>query len=511
MRGRIASNVVWNWVGMAVTVLTGFVVAPYLVTRLGDTTYGLWILIASVSGYFGLLDLGVRGSVGRYVAFYRARDEHEEVNRSLSTSLMILTGVAVLALLATLLVLQVFFRIFEVPPEHIPVARTAILIIGINLALTFPITVFDGVLWGFERFDLLNMVDIPTALLRTGLTFALVHGPEDIAALAWITLITTTGNELVKGVMSFAIERRLRVSVGRFSLVHLKQLYGYGFWQFLLQIARQTGMQVGPLIVGVVVSVAAVTPFSIASRVLQYAGGFMVAATGVMTPLATALHARSERAREQQMFLDGGKWCTAFALLMVWGLLMLGRPFMALWVGADIADDAIPVLVVLMLGEALAMSQWLTFSMLLGKAKHRALAIASVAEGALAGVGGAIAAYYWGMVGVGIAFGSAAMLCRGVFQVVYGSRLMEVSLTRYLLHSLAVPAVVALPPCGILAAVVWFHEPQNWGELAAYSVGFAGIYVLNAYLLLWRGRQADDALEEGTVQWIGQEVEKVHG
>jgi len=114
-------------------------------------------------------------------------------------------------------------------------------------------------------------------------------------------------------------------------------------------------------------------------------------------------------------------------------------------------------------------------------------------------------------VGVGIAFGSAAMLCRGVFQVVYGSRLMEVSLTRYLLHSLAVPAVVALPPCGILAAVVWFHEPQNWGELAAYSVGFAGIYVLNAYLLLWRGRQAADALEEGTVQWIGQEVEKVHG
>ncbi len=49
MRHRLAGNVIWNWAGLSVTVLTGFVLAPYLVHHLGDTVYGLWILIASMS------------------------------------------------------------------------------------------------------------------------------------------------------------------------------------------------------------------------------------------------------------------------------------------------------------------------------------------------------------------------------------------------------------------------------------------------------------------------------
>lgn len=50
---------VWNIAGMAVGILAGFVVAPFLVRRLGETSYGLWIPIGSLTGYFGLLDLGV--------------------------------------------------------------------------------------------------------------------------------------------------------------------------------------------------------------------------------------------------------------------------------------------------------------------------------------------------------------------------------------------------------------------------------------------------------------------
>ena len=67
--------------------IAGFVVAPLLVRRLGTTGYGLWIVIGSLSGYFGLLDLGLRGSVGRQLAFHRARSDHEATNRTLSSAL----------------------------------------------------------------------------------------------------------------------------------------------------------------------------------------------------------------------------------------------------------------------------------------------------------------------------------------------------------------------------------------------------------------------------------------
>src|SRR5438445_228829 len=184
----VARNVIWNWAGMVVGLAVGVVVMPFLIHRLGQETYGLWILVGSLTNYFGLLDLGVRGSVGRYVAFYRAKDDREGVNRTLSTATVILSGVAVLAFLGTLILQLVFFEPFAVSADQVVSVRWALFIVGVNLALTFPLSVFDGTLWAFQRFDVLNRIDIPVHLVRLGLTYYWVGSGGGLVALAWITL-----------------------------------------------------------------------------------------------------------------------------------------------------------------------------------------------------------------------------------------------------------------------------------------------------------------------------------
>lgn len=508
MSGRVAGNVVWNWSGALVFLLAGFVVAPYLVHRLGDTVYGLWILIASMTGYFGLLDLGVRGSVGRYVAFYLARGDRENLNALLSTAVTLLCAVGMVAMAATVVVAIMFFRLFEVPPEHAQATQWAIVIVGLNLAMTFPISAFDGVLWGQERFDLINAIDIPTAMVRTAITFWLIRGPDDILMLAWLTLAMTLANESAKCIVAFRIDPQMRLSVRRFARRHAAELYGYGLWQFLRQIARQTVGQIGPLIIGAVLSVAAVTPYSVASRLIAYAGDFLVAATGVLTPLATALHARDEAERERRLFINGGKWCTVFATFCGLGLLGLGRPLLVLWMGEDLAKASIWVLVVLTLGELLAMSQWLTYSILLGKARHRAIAIASILEGVLAGVGGYFAARFWGTIGVCAAFAIAAFIFRGAFQIVYACRVLREPLGQYLLQAIARPMAFSLIPAALLAAALYWHTPASWLELFTYGIGFALVYAvtvappLGALAHLPSRRQTDESVPAARVEAI---------
>src|SRR5262249_49556845 len=73
-RRAVVRNAVWNCSGLIISMLVGFFIAPFLIHRLGDSTYGLWIIIGSLTSYFGVLDLGVRGSVGRNVALFRERN-----------------------------------------------------------------------------------------------------------------------------------------------------------------------------------------------------------------------------------------------------------------------------------------------------------------------------------------------------------------------------------------------------------------------------------------------------
>ena len=509
MRRRLAGNVIWNWSGMVATMLTGFVVAPYLLHHLNTAVYGIWILIASMSGYFGLLDLGVRGSVGRYIAYYRARNEQHQINATLSTAITILSGVALLTLLATWVVLAVFFHLFEVPPEYVATTRLAIIIMGVNLAITFPVSVFDGVLWGYERFDLINIIDIPTAIARMVLTFWLVKGPQDILLLAWITLGYTVANELVKMLLCFRLDRQLRVNVKLFDRKQAQQLYGYGLWQFLLQISRQIGGQVGPLIVGGVIGVATVTPFAFASRLIAYASQFMVAATGVLTPLATVLHAQADGEGERRLFMEGGKWCTAFATYITLGMLLLGGPLLHLWVrDPTVASEAAAILMVVTLGEMLAMSQWLTYSIILGKARHRALALASLVEGIIAVAGGALAASRWGVMGVAVVFAAAAFACRGVFQVVYSCGVVQVGVLRYVMQAVLWPMAVGMIPGAILAGMIWWHMPQRWSELAGYGVGFSLLFWGSTLWLLGAAKYLPARTAERRNDAV---MEKIHG
>jgi len=67
-----------------------------MVRHLGNSGYGVWALTMSVTGYLGLLDLGVRGAVTRFVAKFHARAEDENASRVLSSGLAIFVSVAVL-------------------------------------------------------------------------------------------------------------------------------------------------------------------------------------------------------------------------------------------------------------------------------------------------------------------------------------------------------------------------------------------------------------------------------
>ena len=71
--------------------------------------------------------------------------------------------------------------------------RLALALVGLNLALWLPLNVFDATLWAYQRFDLINIIEIISVAIRTTLTFALIGNGYGIVTLAWLNLITLAG------------------------------------------------------------------------------------------------------------------------------------------------------------------------------------------------------------------------------------------------------------------------------------------------------------------------------
>jgi O-antigen/teichoic acid export membrane protein len=486
---RIARNVVSNWAGMAVTLLAGLVLLPFLVRRLGQTDYGLWILISSFTGYFGLLDLGIRSSVGREIAVQRAKGSQDGVNAIVSTALAFLSAAGLVALLASAgfaLVVEHVFR--EVPPEAVPDCRLALVLIGLNLALWLPLSVFDSMLWARQHFGLLNATEIGTTLVRTGLTFYCVANGGGLVALAVINLVSLAGAQGARGALVLGLDRRgLCVGPSRITREAARCLFGFGVWNFLMQVARLINGQLGTFLIGALMNVALVTPFSIAARLIGYAREFLAASTAVLTPVAVTLHAEEDEARQRRLFLEGGKYCLVLTTFIVTVLLVLGQSVLALWVGPRLAS-ASDLVVLLTLGEALPMAQWVSFSVILGKGGHRRLAFYSLAENLAALPLALLLAGPWGLAGVCVAFAVPAALFRGLLQLLYACGLVGVSPGEYVRRALVPVLAVAAGPALGLVVLAWWRPVDGWAALVGYTAGYGVAHLLACGLLVGYGR-----------------------
>jgi O-antigen/teichoic acid export membrane protein len=478
-------NAVWNWAGMLVNTLIGFAIAPFLIHRLGDTTYGLWLAIASLTGYFGFLDFGVSGSVGRNVALFRSRGDIVGLNSTVSTAFIYLCGAAALSVLMTLSMMYIFFMLIDISPAQLGAARWAIAIVGLNFALMLPLQTFDGVLWAYQRFDLQNAVDIPVGMIRAGLTFWMVGSGGDLLALAFITLATTLVGVGIKTMLAVHVEPKLCI---RFSYINRQSanvVFSYGIWYFLFSTIKTTAPSIMLMIIGNSMGPSKITPFSVATRLLDYANGFLIAGTGVLTPVATDMHARDKLQHQRELLLKGGCACLLLAGLLASTLVIFGRPFIRLWVGPSL-EHAYSLLLVLTAGELLYMSQHVTYSVILANGRLQILAWCSLVELVASTSVALLVAPSYGLFGICVAAALSKAVCRGICPALYACHAIGVRVVDYIVRAVLPAIAIAAGPMLLFGLVRNIWTPNDWLELLIAAGAYAALYTVVASVgLFW--------------------------
>jgi len=476
-RDKLAWNMAANTAGVVVNMLTGLLVMPFLIQEIGASTYGLWSLIGSLTGYLGVLDFGVRPAVGRLIAGYRARGELEQINIVSSTAAALLSAVGVIVLLATALAINLFPLIFTVPPERASDVNTSLMLVGLTVAVSFPSSVIDGFLWGYERFDVLSAIDAATVLLRTVLIFCFVRDAAPLATLASIVFAVSLFSAVLKGFICFRVERGFRVSLRHCRKSKVREIYSYGSWMSLITWSKSLTPQIVLAIIGHALGTAAVTSFAVGRQLVTYSDIFTNAATQVMAPRAIAAHAIQAIDTQRRLLLKGSEFALALTLYFAGGLVCLGLPFIHRWQHGS-QDGSYRLMVVLLLGQLLPMSQWLTYSILVGSNRHRLVGALAVGELVAAASLSAICVRFSGLLGVCMAVACAGFFTRGVLQMVAGCRLLNVRVGAYARLVFGPIIFAAIPSILALWASTYLIAPRTFLTIGMLGAGYTVLFAL---------------------------------
>jgi O-antigen/teichoic acid export membrane protein len=329
-----ARNLGANWIGHIANLAVAFVMSPFVVHSLGDARYGVWTLLTSLTGYLGLVDIGVRGGTGRYVNYYLGRDEENEVSNVVSTSLLFYGLVSVLVLAASAGLAFFFEDIFpRIQPEYVQEAQWVLLLLGLNVWVGFFSSTFSQLLLAAERFDLQMVSDTAVLVVRTAATVWVLISGRGLVELALVQVASgVLGCFLTLG---FARWKGPRVHVNpcHFRWRSFKEVFGFGLWAFLGNASVQLGLYASSAIIGMFIGSAEITLYSIGGMLVGYGGNFIGRITDVMVPDIMKAGGRGDCSDLRRLMGQGTRATMFVAVPVLVGFMILGAEFIRVWMG----------------------------------------------------------------------------------------------------------------------------------------------------------------------------------
>lgn len=338
-------NVALNVGGIAVPVLAGVLTIPPMVRLLGEEGFATLALGWTVVGYFSMLDLGL----GKALTMRIARDAGERpqaVAGLARTGRRLMLG---LGLVWTVLLLALFPLVRSYWPvlsaqTASPALAWALLVLCIPFTLWFANS--GSLLEARSRFVDVNVVRIPMGIGTYGAPLLAALYTRDIA---WIFGSLLATRVLASFLLAWPVRGEFAQDGSQAPAADLRGLLKFGGWMTVSHIVGPVLVNFDRFAIAAIVSVAAVTHYTVPFDVLTRLPLFPMAVMSVLFPLFVQAQVGADT--------DPTTRRTLRLLLLAWlpgtaVAALLGPELLRLWVGHELAAASSSVAQWLIVGVA---------------------------------------------------------------------------------------------------------------------------------------------------------------
>src|ERR1051325_3797763 len=179
-----------SWVAVIANASVGIFLTPYVLHRLGDEAFGVWVLTTNLVGYYGILDAGVRSAILRYVSKHKELNDQQSVNEVVASAFYYYLGACLLVILATHLSVGPVSRFFPIHTEVLGAFRSLFLLAGLVQGMTLPLMVFASSLEAAGRFDQVYLTTVGCLALRVVAIIYVLHAGGGLFAVGATTILS---------------------------------------------------------------------------------------------------------------------------------------------------------------------------------------------------------------------------------------------------------------------------------------------------------------------------------
>ena len=372
-----ARNISMDYLALGVDVLIGVVMLPFNVAHLGQSTYGLWVLVASVTAYFSMLDLGYGVAQVKFASEYRARRDAEGLNQIISSLFFVFCIIGLLAVSLGFLLALNLDKFFNITPEQASTGRTVLMIISAYVALGFPASVFGGIVNGFQRHYINGFVSISTSLVVAAVNVAVLLAGYGLVELVAATATIRALSYIGYGMNAYRAFPGLRLRLSKVRLTRLREVTGFSAFILLIDLANKVNYASDALVIGAFMGTVAIAIWAVAQRLIDATQMITGQLNGALFPIMVDNATLGQTDRLREIFIQGTRISLAMVIPIATGLCLLAGPLVMAWVGPEFVGS-IPIIYVLAIAVAIRVGNSSATTLLKGSGRHRLLATSNL-------------------------------------------------------------------------------------------------------------------------------------
>jgi O-antigen/teichoic acid export membrane protein len=329
----LGRNIVANYVGRTWAAILGILLVPVYLRFMGIEAYGLVGFYMALSSVLGILDLGIGATMNRELARLSAKEESAAAQRDVVRTLeLIYWGIAIFAggvvVLLAPYITKSWIRAQTLDSGSI---LKAVQLMGIAVALQFPMSFYQGGLMGLQRQVLVNGILMVIGTLRSvGAILVLwLASPTIEAFLAWQVFASIIGSGAFLVAMWLSLPRHAERARFRGHIL-------YGVWKYAAAISANAIIgivltQLDKIILSRMLTLKMFGYYSLAATVASAIWMIIIPFNTAIFPRFVQLH-ELKRTQELMVLFHRSAQILSTLLLPVCALLVIfSREILFLW------------------------------------------------------------------------------------------------------------------------------------------------------------------------------------
>ena len=488
-QNQLKAGAFLSYLSMALSIIIGIIYTPIMLRLLGQSEYGLYNMVASTISMLSVLSLGLNSGYIRYFSKYKKNNDNESIYRLNGLYLIIFSIIGIIALVCGLFLSQNLQIIFEdgLTESEYEITKVLMILLTINLAISFPSSVFSHIISANERFIFLKVLGLIKTVIGPIVTLpVLLSGFGSIGMVAATIAFSLIIDVIFFIYAKFVLKQKFvfkKLEKGLF-----KDLFVYTSFIALNLIVGQVNNNVDKFLLGRYCGTISVSIYSVGYALYNYYTNFSLAISGVFTPRIhkivneTAENQFLQRKKLTNLFIKVGRIQFIVLALIASGFIFFGQHFIYFWAGDDYSQSYY-VALLLIVPSTIPLTQNLGIAIQRAENKHK---FRSIVYAIMLLINIALSIYLcqiFDAVGACIGTAISLILANGFIMNVYYHKKCNIDILAFWKDILKLTAGLIIP-VGFGIALGIFVNLYNIWNLIAGIIAYSIIYAISVYFIV---------------------------